>query len=422
MDGSGGQVAIISNIIISTRNISLDRLAIHKKYKNFIGRNTEFQTRSQGDGVFDQDIQETFILSDAADSDAPTMDGGNDACDITEAVIACTGARDACLLRLLPNARGRREFIPPRSRSAAFFRLDQSLKSMQGGIDRLLRSDMSDCKPFWLRGIDNVLCVPLAIDGQLAACMVLSYPAHGLNTGDTDAEKRAQMIAPLVKTYLQTTEKLTAVARRFDGAMGFLDVSHVSLILFDNQGRMLLANTAAQAMLDAQDGMRIGNWAPVPLSLKDAARFQLALEHQIAENAAGRSAKRRSTVLLIQRRKGLRPFVATLIPMPTPAANPGDPAVMLYLFDPSDEQFDHLDAISELYGLSRVEARLAHHIALGKTIEEAAAAMRIKVPTARTYLKHIFTKTGTHRQIDLVRLLMLSTGRITSQEVPEALR
>jgi DNA-binding CsgD family transcriptional regulator len=185
---------------------------------------------------------------------------------------------------------------------------------------------------------------------------------------------------------------------------------------------MVLANEAAHATLAAEDGVRLGPWGPVPMSLKDASRFHVGLEHQIAQNAAAHGVKGHSTVFLIQRRKGLRPFVATLIPMSMPATRAGEAAVMLYLFDPSNEDFDHLDAISELYGLSKVEARLSRHIALGKSIEDAAVAMRIKAPTARTYLKHVFAKTGTRRQIDLARLLMLSTGRITSSDAPEVLR
>lgn len=373
--------------------------------------------------MFDQDIHEAFILQDGTQGDRPDAETAAETDKITDAVIACTGARDACLLRLSPGLPHRRDFMASRRAApAAFFRLDQSLRSMQESVERLLRRDMSDGKSFWLRGADNILCVPLAIDGELAACMILSYPAHALASDNAGAEQRAEMIAPLVKTYIQTTDRLKSVSRRFDGAMGFLDVSHVPHILFDNQGGMVLANQAARTILDAHDGLRMGSWAPVPVALKDAARFQLALEHQIAQNAAGRAARRRSTVFLIQRNKGLRPFVATLIPMPLPAVNPGDAAVMLYLFDPMAEEMDYLDAVAELYGLSRVEARLARLIAQGKTIEEAASAMRIKAPTARTYLKHIFTKTSTHRQIDLVRLFMLSTGRLASHDQPEALR
>lgn len=99
---------------------------------------------------------------------------------------------------------------------------------------------------------------------------------------------------------------------------------------------------------------------------------------------------------------------------------PGDPAVILYLFDPTLEHPEFLEPICQLYELSKVEARLACHLATGMTLSEAARTMRIKDPTARTYLKQIFAKTATHRQTDLVRLLLCSSGRIVTQTSPEA--
>lgn len=230
------------------------------------------------------------------------------------------------------------------------------------------------------------------------------------------------MIRPFMEACLKSATERAIMAGKFAGAMSVLHISGVSVILFDNQGRMILANDAARCIWGAHDGIRMGSRAPVPASLKDAARFQLALEHQIASNAAGRMEQRRSIVFLIRRQNGRRPFVATLIPVPAAAVKPGDPAVIMYLFDPSQDHIDHLGAVCELYGLSQVETRLAHHLVSGKTLDEAAVAMRVKSPTARTYLKQIFSKTETHRQTELVRLLMLSTGRLASPALPEALK
>jgi DNA-binding CsgD family transcriptional regulator len=43
-------------------------------------------------------------------------------------------------------------------------------------------------------------------------------------------------------------------------------------------------------------------------------------------------------------------------------------------------------------------------IAEGKTQAEIARALGIEIGTVKTHLLHIFAKTGTHRQADLVRL------------------
>jgi len=51
---------------------------------------------------------------------------------------------------------------------------------------------------------------------------------------------------------------------------------------------------------------------------------------------------------------------------------------------------------------------LTHLVAQGITLDEASARLGLRVETVRTRLKTIFEKTDTHRQADLVRLVLLS--------------
>jgi DNA-binding CsgD family transcriptional regulator len=70
------------------------------------------------------------------------------------------------------------------------------------------------------------------------------------------------------------------------------------------------------------------------------------------------------------------------------------------------------ERLCQLYGLTRVESNLARLIAEGRTVEEAAAALRIAVNTARAYLKRVFDKTGVRRQAELVRLLLAGPAQL----------
>jgi DNA-binding CsgD family transcriptional regulator len=45
------------------------------------------------------------------------------------------------------------------------------------------------------------------------------------------------------------------------------------------------------------------------------------------------------------------------------------------------------------------------HLAAGLSVGDAATRMRVKVDTARAYLKQVFAKTGTHRQASLLQLV-----------------
>lgn len=60
----------------------------------------------------------------------------------------------------------------------------------------------------------------------------------------------------------------------------------------------------------------------------------------------------------------------------------------------------------ELYSrLTPAESRIAHGIARGEPLSAIAKANGISIGTARTQLKSVFVKTGTHRQAQLVALL-----------------
>ena len=62
------------------------------------------------------------------------------------------------------------------------------------------------------------------------------------------------------------------------------------------------------------------------------------------------------------------------------------------------------DALAALYDLTGAEARVFEQIAAGRTKLETATALGIQPTTVKTHLEHIFLKTGTSRQADLIRL------------------
>ncbi|MFX8516200.1 helix-turn-helix transcriptional regulator, partial [Acinetobacter baumannii] len=73
-------------------------------------------------------------------------------------------------------------------------------------------------------------------------------------------------------------------------------------------------------------------------------------------------------------------------------------------FLPDPNQTLTLDPIifSTAYGLTAAEARVLSELTLGLDIHEVAQKFNTSVNTARTHLRNIMAKTGTHRQTDLI--------------------
>lgn len=63
------------------------------------------------------------------------------------------------------------------------------------------------------------------------------------------------------------------------------------------------------------------------------------------------------------------------------------------------------DDVRARYSLTAREFEIARHLVTGRRLADAATAMGVSVATARQHLKSIFSKTGTHRQAELVALL-----------------
>ncbi len=78
---------------------------------------------------------------------------------------------------------------------------------------------------------------------------------------------------------------------------------------------------------------------------------------------------------------------------------------LLMIIDSSRDQPLTAEILKSLYGLTPKESALAEAINSGMRLEEYAEYNNIKITTVKTHLNAVFRKTGTNRQIDLVRLL-----------------
>ena len=102
-------------------------------------------------------------------------------------------------------------------------------------------------------------------------------------------------------------------------------------------------------------------------------------------------------------RDGERGLVLHAHPI-TPAPAEG-PHTVLIIIDLDDRPSPSAEVLRILFELSPAEARLAHHLVSGRSLEEAADASGLKLATVRKQLASVFTKTSTHRQGELVALL-----------------
>lgn len=239
-------------------------------------------------------------------------------------------------------------------------------------------------------------------DSARHAALLLTFGGDVTPTR-TAIDRILPAISAIIESHLVQAADCRRAERRQLAAMAALQQSECGVVVVRADHRIVLCNDAAEAILAADSGLSLQADTLRPANYHDTLRFNTAIDC-IADQARSKGAGRASgVVMLLPRPKQKRPLIAVITPVCSRDA--GDAAAIIYLLSPDQSLARGLGPICASHGLSQVETRLAIHLVSGFTITEAAADMRIKPATARSYLKQIFAKTNTHRQVDLVQLL-----------------
>ena len=188
-------------------------------------------------------------------------------------------------------------------------------------------------------------------------------------------------------------------ARAKGVAQGLAGARHAAL-LFDGAGRLLAMNGLADAL--AGDLFDAPGGAP---RLRDSAgqhRFSGLLARAIRGDAACRADSLTAGVRAASGRR------MTLRVLPLEGFGHFAFANARALVLVRDASGDGLGAqpLTFRHGLTGAEARLAGDIADGLSLHEIAGRRRVTYQTARTQLRAVFAKTQTHRQAELVALVI----------------
>lgn len=65
-----------------------------------------------------------------------------------------------------------------------------------------------------------------------------------------------------------------------------------------------------------------------------------------------------------------------------------------------------MDVMRRIFGMTNAEAAVAARILDGVGLKYISEELSLSLATVKTHLQHVFDKTETHRQAELVRLLL----------------
>lgn len=169
-------------------------------------------------------------------------------------------------------------------------------------------------------------------------------------------------------------------------------------LLVDSFGRVSHVTPGAAAIFDQSFALRCGALC----AADPASHRRLAIIRAVAQGRVEAAPLPNIIVLRAER----RPLVLSLSPIRGVGldALPGARLIVTIADLERDVRFDHKTA-QDLFGLTLTEIEVATLLVNGASAEGIAAARGVRSSSVRQTIKTILTKTGTHRQAELVALL-----------------
>jgi DNA-binding CsgD family transcriptional regulator/PAS domain-containing protein len=292
-----------------------------------------------------------------------------------------------------------------------YSRLDHVLDSVQAGVvgvprtGRELINRRTEFYADWMRPnrLEDALLVRLTADSQ-PTCLVISSARRNELFATPERTALFQALVPHLRQAVLIQDKLTALGNTSTELAAALDqVRHGIMVLASNHV-VLNVNSAAQRILQGRDGLSLRGGRLQVYNARSATEFASALAATVS---GGSSGVRGGWSTLWSRPSGRRPYIVHVVPYHRwePDGPPHRATTLLLIIDPDTQPDPPAAILRRLYGLTHAEADVALHVMHGEGLKEISALLSVSLTTVRTHLQHVFDKTGTHRQAELVHLL-----------------
>lgn len=218
-----------------------------------------------------------------------------------------------------------------------------------------------------------------------------------------------KLLSPHVCRTLAITDALDLRTLKSELLEKTLDGLAAGVYLTGRDGRVVYLNDAAERQIRTGNALRVTNGRLIPTDSYAQAALAEAIETVARDETA---LGQRGHSLAIPEAGGAG-YIATLLPLKRGRRKdvmaPFAASVAIFVQDPAEAPLFPGEAFARLYGLTGGELRVLMALAQGLGAKEAADVLGIGEPTVRTHLGRIFSKTGTTRQADLLRLLQGSS-------------
>lgn len=272
--------------------------------------------------------------------------------------------------------------------------------------------------PFYLEylselGIEHILGVDIC-SREGIECRLRITRNRGEPRFDEDDKDLLRFLLPHLKNAIHLHSRIDTLECERQIFAGTVNRMLLGMISFAENGEIVETNQEARRILSQKDGLSLSGQHLFIDSLRERRDFKRMLEAVIAD-------PEQKDKPLVQAMPVTRPSGRAQLGLLVRPVAHGDnwsenkrrPVVVAYVRDPeSSAPQPSSELVRRLFGLTRVESKLALLLVEGLTLDEASERMGIRRNTARTHLREIFSKTGVRRQTLVVKLLLNSVATL----------
>lgn len=223
---------------------------------------------------------------------------------------------------------------------------------------------------------------------------------------DFDAEdlRRIERLGAFLKRALMNQRMINLSTVASDASHQVLNQSRRAIILLDHAHRIVFANEAAAMMVSNEDVLGIRSGQITALNRGDERRFRETLES---------AAPGEQTIIVLHGTRSDEQVTASVAGIAPSPLGPLDFGIVrpttLMILTPRSERTDVAPQFLEaVFSFTAKEAQVASLLVSGLELGEVALMLSISRETVRHHLKSLFSKTQTHSQRELVRLITMS--------------
>lgn len=214
--------------------------------------------------------------------------------------------------------------------------------------------------------------------------------------------KLVNALIPHLRQSLCTQQHLAELRTAAADITEVIDAVRHGIVIIGPGKTLLHLNSAAEHILKSGDGLGVRSGVIEAARASTDEQLQVTIIRGLVEQQCS---PRSGGSIACRRPSGKRAYVIHVIPLPAPA-NPSTAKAMMMIIDPEQEPEPPKMLIRSLFGLTNAEADVALRVMRGDGLKPISADLALSRATVNTHLQHIFDKTDTHRQAELVRLLL----------------